>query len=504
MKKYVLFDLDGTLTDPKEGITTCVQYALKEMGIEEPDPDKLEPFIGPPLKESFKEFYHMSEEDALKAVEKYRERFQEKGIFENKLYDGIPAMLRTLQSKGMFLAVASSKPTVYVEQILEHFRIAKYFQVVVGSELDGRRVNKQEVIAETLKRLFGENPIQKDQVYMVGDRRFDIEGAKALRIDSVGVSYGYGSMEELKAAKADYIVRTVEELESFLLRGTEESNAPKATGFQRVWRMLFPFLMFLLVRSVAMNFLNLFMLSVGDSLFGPIGDFFIVRDDTGAFVGLTGNTATIMSALSFVAGAVAIWPTAKFAITKTAEDMKLTHLKGEPPVNYVLLAVATVGSVIGVNLLFELMEITDKSAAYTAVREDQYSAYILVGLLCYGVVTPIAEELLFRGILYNYMKRFMNLKIAVIISAFLFGAYHMNTIQGVYGFVIGCLMAFGYEYFGSFKIPVLIHMASNILAYCLSYTGVAVSGFVSWPVCILFLAAGAGSVLYLNKQKNIF
>ncbi len=151
MKNYLLFDLDGTLTDPKEGICTCVQYALSAMGIEEPDLDKLEPFIGPPLKDSFQEFYHMSEEQAQAAVEKYRERFQDKGIFENKLYPGIPEMLRALNSKGMFLGVASSKPTVFVKKILEHFEIARYFKVIVGSELDGTRTNKDEVVAEALQ-----------------------------------------------------------------------------------------------------------------------------------------------------------------------------------------------------------------------------------------------------------------------------------------------------------------------------------------------------------------
>ena len=139
MKKYLLFDLDGTLTDPKVGICTCVQYALKAMGIDEPDLDKLEPFIGPPLKDSFMNFYHMSEEQAEAAIAKYRERFADVGIFENKVYDGIPEMLKNLQANGMELAVASSKPEVFVERILEHFGIRKYFKAVVGSELDGTR-----------------------------------------------------------------------------------------------------------------------------------------------------------------------------------------------------------------------------------------------------------------------------------------------------------------------------------------------------------------------------
>ena len=125
MKKYILFDLDGTLTDPREGITSCVQYALKSFGIEEPDQEKLEPFIGPPLKDSFMEYYHMTEEEAECAVDKYRERFRDTGIFENELYGGIHDLLRSLKNSGMHLAVASSKPTVFVERILKHFKIDK-------------------------------------------------------------------------------------------------------------------------------------------------------------------------------------------------------------------------------------------------------------------------------------------------------------------------------------------------------------------------------------------
>ena len=186
MKNYLLFDLDGTLTDPKVGICTCVQYALASFGIEEPDLDRLEPFIGPPLKDSFMKFCQMDETQAEAAIVKYRERFSDKGILENRLYAGIPEMLRDLNSRGMFMAVASSKPTVYVKRILEHFQIAKYFKVVVGSELDGTRTGKDEVVAEALRQLFGDQSVEKDKVYMIGDRCFDVEGAHALGIEAVG------------------------------------------------------------------------------------------------------------------------------------------------------------------------------------------------------------------------------------------------------------------------------------------------------------------------------
>lgn len=501
MKQYLLFDLDGTLTDPKVGITTCVQYALQSFGIDEPDLDKLTPFIGPPLKESFMEFYNMSPEQAEAAVEKYRERFKDTGIFENRLYEGIPEMLKALNAKGMHLAVASSKPEVFVKRILEHFNILKYFKVIVGSELDGTRSNKDEVVAEALHRLFGDMEIERDKVFMIGDRRFDVEGARAMGVESVGVTYGYGSLEELKGAKADYVVRSVEELRKFLLRGTEEGKKPR-TSFQIIWQMLFPFLLFMLFRQITLQILYLLLGIIEPVLPEAVARFFVILNEDGLRQA-TGNTDTIFSALAFVAGAIAIRRQAKEMILWAQEDMKLTHLKGEPAKNYFLLFTATVGAVIGVNLLFELLDVKLLSNTYQNVVQNQYSAVFGVGLICYGLLTPIAEEVLFRGIIFNCMKRFMKPKFAVILSAFCFGSYHMNSIQGAYGFIIGCLMAYGYVYFGSFYVPVAIHMVVNLLAYVLSNTGIAVSGFINWPVCVVFLILGIGSVLLLAKEKRV-
>lgn len=225
MYQYILFDLDGTLTDPKPGITGCVQYALHKFGIEEPDLDKLEPFIGPPLLDSFQEFYGFDEEKGLQAIAYYRERFSTVGLFENEIYPGIAQMLARLQKAGSRLAVASSKPTVFVTRILEHFGILSYFDVIVGSELDGTRGRKEEVVEEALRQLLcdgsGEEEARgksRHDIVMVGDRKYDITGAKAHHIASIGVAYGYAAAGELEAAGADVIVETVEELERVLLR----------------------------------------------------------------------------------------------------------------------------------------------------------------------------------------------------------------------------------------------------------------------------------------------
>lgn len=215
MFEYILFDLDGTLTDPKVGITTCVQYALASVGIDEPDLDKLECFIGPPLHESFMDFYGFDRETAMQLVEKYRERFNPIGIFENTIYSGIAEMLKALKEAGCKISIASSKPTVLVERILDHFAITQYFDAVVGSNLDGTRTKKEEVVEEALRQL----QCVKEKTAMVGDRKFDIEGARAFGLTGIGVSFGYAEERELQEAGADYIVDTVEELQRLLLGG---------------------------------------------------------------------------------------------------------------------------------------------------------------------------------------------------------------------------------------------------------------------------------------------
>ena len=168
----ILFDLDGTLTDSGPGITRCVQYALASFGIEEPDLEKLNCYVGPPLLESFMNFAGLGCEEAQQAITKYRERYEAEGIFENEVYEGIPEVLAYLKEKGKILAVASSKPEKYVEQILEHFEIRKYFTVVTGSEMNETRTDKGEVIAETLRRLGAED--SRSDVVMVGDRSYDV------------------------------------------------------------------------------------------------------------------------------------------------------------------------------------------------------------------------------------------------------------------------------------------------------------------------------------------
>ena len=213
MYHSILFDLDGTLTDPAEGITNSVMYALKQYGIEENDRTKLYSFIGPPLVDSFMEKYGFSEEKAREATTYFREYFREKGIFENVPYEGMTECLAALKQRGRTLILATSKPEVFAKMILERFGFAPYFDYVFGASMDETRTRKDEVIAYALSGAGIEDP---SDCVMVGDRKHDVLGAKANGMDAVGVLFGYGSREELTEAGACYIAETVEDILRFV------------------------------------------------------------------------------------------------------------------------------------------------------------------------------------------------------------------------------------------------------------------------------------------------
>ena len=212
MIKYLLFDLDGTITDPKEGITKCVQYALSKFDIEE-DCDNLLSFIGPPLTDSFMDFYGFDKQKAELAIKYYRERYAKIGLFENSAIDGIHEVLEKLKNSGYTLAVATSKPTCFAISICEKYDFSKYFDIIMGSELDGTRTKKSEIIYEVLKQLNA----KPEEVVMIGDRKYDIIGAKEVGTASIGVRFGYAEDGELEKAGADFIVGTPNELLSCIL-----------------------------------------------------------------------------------------------------------------------------------------------------------------------------------------------------------------------------------------------------------------------------------------------
>lgn len=211
----ILFDLDGTLTDPAVGITGGVAYALDYFGNKYESKKQLELFIGPPLREQFMEFCGVDREKGEEYVTKYREYYAVTGIYENRVYDGIEELLKLLKNSGKRIVLATSKPEKFALIILEHFGLLKYFDFVAGALMSNTRTKKDEVIAYALDNI---TPFNKDTIIMVGDRYHDVEGAAKFNIGTIGVTFGYGSKEELKGAGAEIVVDTVEELKAELLK----------------------------------------------------------------------------------------------------------------------------------------------------------------------------------------------------------------------------------------------------------------------------------------------
>ena len=216
MKPYdtILFDLDGTLTESSLGITNSVAYALRKMGHPVPSREALHIFIGPPLSETFTKCCGMTPEEATQAIACYREYYHDRGIFENAVYEGIEPLLKKLRDAGKTLILATSKPEEVSIQILDHFGLSQYFTHIAGATMDDTRSKKSDVIAYALK---GCQPADLRRTVMVGDRHHDIDGAKHFGMKSIGVTYGFGSAEELQNAGADYIVHSPREVADLIL-----------------------------------------------------------------------------------------------------------------------------------------------------------------------------------------------------------------------------------------------------------------------------------------------
>lgn len=216
MKKYeyLFFDLDGTLTDSCEGIYKSFEYALGFYGIEVKDLNTLKPVLGPPLKNSFMDMYGFDEKTADEAVAKYRERFSVTGLYENRVYDGVYEMLSALKEKGYFIALATSKPEKFARVILKHFELEKYFDFIAGATIGGNISTKEDVINHIINSL---NITDNSKILMIGDRKYDLIGAKEFDIDAMGVLYGYGSAQELSEYPSVMLAKTPEDVVKFLL-----------------------------------------------------------------------------------------------------------------------------------------------------------------------------------------------------------------------------------------------------------------------------------------------
>lgn len=508
MSQVILFDLDGTLTESGEGIIKSVEYALEKLGITENDPENLKRYVGPPLKESFMKFSGLNEEQAEQGIGYYRERYTKVGMFENRLYPQIPELLEVLKINDKILGVASSKPEIFVNQILEHFGIAQYFQVIVGSELDGRRSKKEEVIEEALLRLHMQT--ERDKVLMVGDKEQDVNGARSCGLQCIGVAYGYGTREELSQAGAVYIADTVEDLGILASPNDEETtehvesvrknsknrwerkgvsrrkkeekqNRTKAdekaehqwgedaikesdSGSNRpihpvmqIWRVIYPILIHLgISMAVSIAFSMFFIWKVISGT--DISNSYDVVEKI--------NSSTLYQLIltSVLSGVITF-----FLYRKDQQRRKAGFLgQGEdfvwsPPViwfSVIILAIAGSQMLNDLILVFRLNEIFPY---YSQMTDDTMTGQpVWLLFLTVGLLAPAAEELIFRGLVFRRMKDFMNPWAAIILSALLFGIYHGNMIQFLYASLMGILLAVIYHRTGTLWTSILAHVVANL------------------------------------------
>lgn len=494
MSQVILFDLDGTLTESGEGIINCVQYALEKLGKKEEHPENLQCFIGSPLKEQFMKYAGLSEEEGEKAVVYYRERYTTTGIFENRLYPKIPELLELLKINNKILAVASSKPEVYVKQILEHFQIADYFTAIVGSELDGRRTEKAEVIEEALRRMHLEE--ERDKVLMVGDRSHDVQGAISCGLQCIGVAYGYGSREELEKAGAVYIADSVEDLGILASPNDEETTenvesvrniipdkekvkkyeipetrklekeekempepAKKKEKFRystagQIWRLIYPFLIHYGATLLATIALYLVYLIQAGGL-----------QETASAGQRLINSTLYVTLIGDLTAAIILYLFYRKDQMHRKEGFSGTGkaFVWAPPViwfSVIILAIAT-GQFL--NDLINGLHLNDLFTGYSEVSEQAFSGQpVGLMILVVGIIGPICEELMFRGIVFHRLKDWVKPQAAIVISALLFGIYHGNVVQFFYATCMGVMLAIIYDKTGTLWISIVAHIAANL------------------------------------------
>lgn len=454
MYQYILFDLDGTLTDPKQGITKCIQYALKEeCGIEETNPDKLEYFIGPPLRDSFRESYGIAEEDMDRVIAKFQERYRPTGVHENQIYPGMHALLHRLKEKGCLLAIASSKPQEFVHVVLQKFDIEDCFSVIVGSVQDNVNDTKTEVMEKALaglKKLAGRR-YDPAKVLMVGDRKFDVEGAHHFGVDSAAVTYGYAPEGELATALPTYMADSVEELGCIITGEKPYEQYRDKPSLLKTWEILYPLLAYWACQLVVFNVL-----------------YNIVSDR----ILLSGSSLQKVSVYLNAAAFIAVWPMLALLYQKSASpdtSFVITRRKQRKLRRESLMVASYSASLaLGLNILIAYYRLAGLSEKYQQVAANQYSVALPVGLVVFGILSPFTEEIIFRGILYNRMKKYFPQTLAMVLSALVFGCYHGNPVQMMYAFVMGLAMALMYEVYGMLGAPVLFHCTANLLVYLIS------------------------------------
>jgi phosphoglycolate phosphatase-like HAD superfamily hydrolase/membrane protease YdiL (CAAX protease family) len=409
MYHYVLFDLDGTLTDLKEE------------------------------------------------------------IYENQLYPGMEEFLSSLTQQGIRLAIASDKPRDFVQRILEYFKIDGYFEVVTGSEKDERKAEKTEVIRETLSELFGikeeslhfeslkeaKRILPLDDILMVGDRKFDVLGAKHFFLHSAGVSYGYAQEGELEEAGADYITDNLEELYQIITGESRwKQNSEKA--WKKSIKILSPVVYAYLITNLIVAFLTIGLDGLRNGWLQSCN----VWIDTHS-----SQLAVYFDTAATIICTVVLWHIYRKERIQPISDVIKRRLNQKLIKESIPLIGLSVCMALFLNMLIIWIGTMNISASYETTAAIQYSVPILFGMINYGLIKPLEEELLFRGLVYGRMRRYFPKIVAIPVSALLFAAYHGNLVQLLYAWLMGSLLAWAYERYKKLGASILVHGMANLAVY---------------------------------------
>ncbi|MCR4690195.1 MAG: HAD hydrolase-like protein [Lachnospiraceae bacterium] len=487
MYRYVIFDLDGTLTDSGGGIVNAVTYAIGKLNIENPGPGQLKSFIGPPLRESFERVFGLVGEENAEAIRLYREYYEEKGIWENAVYPGMEGLLSDLKKEGCVLAVASSKPERFVKMILSKFELDSYFKVVVGALEDGERDTKEEVLEEALKQLRKSEgaACRPSQILMVGDRIMDLSAATGLGIDTAIVTYGFAPEEELKELEPAYFADDMGDLYRIACGKKPYMRFSDKPAIMKTVEILMPLLIYWVIQ------LGVFNLCYA------------------GIVAAMHPEEPLLSRIRVylnVVATVATWPYLVRAYKNNCppeiSDVTTHRKKRLFKKDFLLILSSALALGLGLNIIILLPGIAEKSAGFQRVAGNQYSVSLPVGLVIYGILVPFTEEVLFRGILQNRIMRYYPRGLGIFLSALLFGCYHGNPVQIFYAFMMGLSISLVYARYQLLEATALMHCGANLLVYFLSKQAGFSASPVSAAMGAVFVAAGLGLNFYFAKSMQ--
>ena len=503
MWNTIFFDFDGTLVDTAEGLTKGLAQAFdRELGMKVEDLSSLRRFIGPPFYVSFKEELQLDDAQVAACVAAYREYYSAQGMYECALYPGMKELLDKLAAEHFTLCVASSKPLEFVEAMLTHLQIRPYFTVVEGARADRPNETKADAIRYALEKIGMAE--RKSEVVLIGDTKYDMIGAQEAGIDTIGVTYGYGDRATLESFVPACIVDNTEELGNVLIGQARAAMGPafaagqpkaaeKESIWTRLWRLGYPMLLGFGVQNAIA---------------------FIISAAMGVLLAVQGYNETEISDMIYgkmlimlgIANTLSV--PLFYLFFRMDEKRRQASQRGLLKKNrfnvgsFIAICLFTLGASQLVNVFVSVLNIP--SDVYDELNETVFTSMSLPWqIIIIAIVTPVAEEMLFRGLIYRRLREYRNAWISSIVCGALFGVYHGNLLQGVYTALLGFVICVIYEHYGTIWAPIIAHFANNLASTLESYFWGDGTDFAMWAyvlVSFLFLVVG-GLWIFLHDRR---